>query len=326
MKRRDLLSLIGSSLLFPIAVRAQQKTLPVIGFLGTFPSWAKAVIELEQAAFREGLRETGYVEGQNVAIEYRRGDGDVTRLPALAVELVARKVDVIVTQGGDASSIAAKNATSTIPVLFHSASDPVALGLVPSLARPGGNVTGVALLSVDLMPKALELLLELLPHAQAIAVLVNPDQPEAGRVIDALQSAARARRVDLHVLNVRSESELDRSFTTLVEPRAEGLVVTPISGFRPQIAALALQHGIPAIALQRDFANAGGLLSYGHNGPDVYRLKGIYAGKILKGAKPADLPVQQPTKFDLFINLKTAEALGLTVPQSLLLRAHEVLE
>jgi putative ABC transport system substrate-binding protein len=197
---------------------------------------------------------------------------------------------------------------------------------VSSLARPSGNVTGVSLLSVDLMPKALELLLELLPHARAIAVLVNPDQPEAGRVIDALQSAARARRVDLHVLNVRSESELDRSFTTLVEVRAEGLVVTPISGFRPQIAALALQHGIPSIALQRDFANAGGLLTYGPNGPDIYRLKGIYAGKILKGAKPSDLPVQQPTKFDLFINLKTANALGVTVPQSLLLRADEVIE
>jgi putative ABC transport system substrate-binding protein len=299
--------------------------MPVIGFVGTFPPGAKAQIELEQAAFRRGLRETGYVEDQNVRIEYRRGDGDVTRLPTLAADLVGRKVDVIVTQGGDASSIAAKNATSTIPVLFHSVSDPVALGLVRSLARPGGNLTGVALLQVELVPKLLELLLELLPQGRSIAVLVNPDSFETQRIVDSLRSAARARRIDVHVLNARSEAEVDRAFTTFVERQAEGLVVPP-SAFRPQIAALALRHGVPAIALQRDFAEVGGLLSYGPSLTDIYRLKGIYAGKILKGAKPAELPVQQPTKFELVVNLKTATALGLTVPPSLLARADEVIE
>jgi putative ABC transport system substrate-binding protein len=326
MNRRGLLSLIGGASLLSVTGYPQQKPMPVIGFLGAFAPSASAIIKLEQVAFHQGLGEIGYVEGENVAIEYWRGEGDLTRLPALAADAVARKVDVIVTQGADASSIAAKNATSTIPVLFHSARDPVALGLVSSLARPGGNVTGVAMLSVDLAPKLLEMLLELLPHGRAIAVLVNPDTPETHRVVDDLQSAARARRVDLHVLNVSSESEAARAFATLVGLRAEGIMFSPVLAFRPQIAALALQHGIPAIAVQRDFANAGGLLSYGPSNTEIYRLIGIYAGKILKGAKPADLPVQQPTRFELVINLKTAEALGLSVPQSLLARADKVIE
>ena len=299
--------------------------MPVIGFLGGFAPAMNALIELEQAAFRQGLSETGYVEGQNVAIEYRRAEGHFDRLPALAADLVARKVDVIVTQGGDASSLAAKNATSTIPIVFHTVNDPVATGLVASLARPGGNLTGVSMMQAELMPKLLELLLELVPQARVIALLVNPDDPSTERIIGHMQEAARAKRVDLRVLKARTESEIDGAFATLVELQADGLVLGAI-GFRPQIAALASRHAVPAIALQRDFADAGGLLSYGPSNTAAYHLKGIYTGKILKGAKPADLPVQQPTTFELVVNLKTAKALGLTVPPSILARADEVIE
>jgi putative tryptophan/tyrosine transport system substrate-binding protein len=325
MRRRDFMVILAAATAYPLLAGAQQKPLPVIGFLGSFNPSMSAQIELEQAAFRQGLSETGYVEGQNVMIEYRRGEGDITRLPALAADLVARKVDVIVTQGADASSLAAKNATSTIPILFHTVNDPVATGLVTSLARPGGNLTGVNLMSAELMPKLLELLLELVPQAKVIALLVNPDEPAAERIIGDMQELVRAKRVDLHVLKARTASETDAAFATLVQGRADGLVLAVI-GFRPQIAALALRNRVPAIALQRDFANVGGLLSYGPSGTDVYRLKGIYAGRILKGAKPADLPVQQPSKFELFINLKTAKALGITVPQALLARADDVIE
>ena len=252
-------------------------------------------------------------------------EGHFDRLPALAADLVARKVDVIVTQGGDASSLAAKNATSTIPIVFHTSTDPVATGLVASLARPGGNLTGVSMMRAELMPKLLELLLELVPQARVIALLVNPDDPYTERIIGHMQEAARAKRVDLRVLKARTESEIDGAFATLVELQADGLVLGPI-GFRPQIAALASRHAVPAIALPRDFPDAGGLLSYGPSNTAVYHLKGIYTGKILKGAKPADLPVQQPTTFELVVNLKTAKALGLTVPPSILARADEVIE
>jgi putative tryptophan/tyrosine transport system substrate-binding protein len=326
MRRRDFLILtagvIGGR---PSLLRAQQKPMPVIGFLGGFAPTMNAVIELEQAAFRQGLAETGYVEGQNVAIEYWRGEGDLDRLPALAVDLVARKVDVIVTQGGDASSLAAKNATATIPIVFHTSTDPVAVGLVASLARPGGNLTGVSTMWVELMPKLLELLLELVPQARVIALLVNRDEPYTERIIGLMQEAARAKRVDLRVLKARTEGEIDGAFATLVELQANGLVLGPI-GFRPQIAALASRHAVPAIALPRDFAVAGGLLSYGPSNTAAYHLKGIYTGKILKGEKPSDLPVQQPTTFELVVNLKTAEALGLKVPPSILARADEVIE
>ena len=248
------------------------------------------------------------------------------RLPALAADLVARKVDVIVTQGGDASSLAAKNATSTIPILFHTASDPVAIGLVTSFARPGGNLTGVSLMYADLMPKLLELLLELVPRARVIALLVLPDEPSNERIIGHMQEAARAKRVDLRVLKARTESETDAAFATLVQAQADGLVLGQVA-FRPSsIAALASRHAVPAIGLLRDFSEAGGLISYGPSITGVYHLKGIYAGRILKGEKPADLPVEQPSKFDLVINLKTAKALGLTVPPSLLASATEVIE
>jgi putative ABC transport system substrate-binding protein len=324
MQRRALLSrFLAAAALRPLAAPAQQKTMPVIGFLGTFPPAMNAQIELEQAAFRQGLSETGYVAGQNVTIEHtRRAEGHLDRLPALAADLVARKVDVIVTQGGDVASIAAKNAASTIPIVFHTSNDPVATGLVASLARPGGNLTGVSLMQAELMPKLLELLLELVPRARMMALLVNPDDPHTGRIIGLMQKAAQAKRVDLRVLKALTASEIDGAIATLVELRADGLVLGPI-GFRPQIAGLALRHGVPVIGLNRDFAMSGGLLSYGPSLTAVYHLKGIYTGRILKGAKPADLPVQQPTKFELMINLKTAKSLGLTVPPALLARADE---
>jgi putative tryptophan/tyrosine transport system substrate-binding protein len=325
MKRRDCLALVASAAAYPLLARAQQQRMPVIGFLGVFPPAMSAQIALEQAAFRQGLAETGYVEGQNVTIEYRRGEGHVDRLPALAADLVTRKVDVIVTQGGDSATLAAKRATSTIPILFHSVNDPVATGFVASLARPGGNLTGVSLMQAELMPKLLELLLELVPQARVITLLVNPDSPETERVIGYVLEAARAKLVDLRILKARTESEIDGPFATLVQLRADGLVLGPI-GFRPQIAALASRHSVPTIALQRDFPDVGGLLSYGPSLTTAYHLKGIYTGRILKGEKPADLPVQQPTKFDFVVNLKTADALGLKVPPSILDRADEVIE
>ena len=325
MRRRDLMLMLGGTLAVPCALRAQQKPMPVIGFLGSFQPTMNAVIELELAAFRQGLSETGYVEGQNVTIEYRRAEGHYDRLPALAADLVARKVDVIVTEGGDSPTLAAKQATSTIPILFHTVNDPVAAGFVASLARPGGNLTGVSMMQAELMPKRLELLLEVAPQARVIALLVNPNDLSIERVIRHTQEAARAKRVDLHVLKARTESEIDGAFATLVELHADGLVLGPV-GFRPQIAVLALRHAVPAIAPSRDFPISSGLLSYGPSVTAAYHLKGIYAGKILKGAKPADLPVQQPTKFDLFVNRKTAKALGLTIPPSILARADEVIE
>jgi putative ABC transport system substrate-binding protein len=286
MRRRDLiLGLGGAAADWPRAARAQQKAMPVIGFLGGFNPTMKAQIELEQAAFRQGLSETGYVEGQNVVIEYRRGEGHLDRLPALAADLVARKVDVIVTQGGDASSLAAKNATSTIPILFHTASDPVAIGLVTSFARPGGNLTGVSLMYSDLIPKQLELLLELVPRARVIALLVHPDDRSIERIIGHMQEAVRARRVDLRVLKARTESETDAALATLVQAKADGLVLGQVA-FRPQIAALAARHSVPAIASQRDFVIAGGLLSYGPSLTGVYHLKGIYAGRSSRARSP----------------------------------------
>ena len=255
MQRRDFIALIGTVFSSPFAAHAQHKPMPVIGFLGSFPPAMSAQIELEQAAFRQGLSETGYFEGQNVAIEYRRGEGHVDRLPALAADLANRKVDVIVTQGGDSSSLAAKNATSTIPIVFHTVSDPVAIGLVASLARPGGNLTGVSLMQAELMPKLLELLLEVIPQARVIALLVHPDEAAAERVIGHMQEAAQAKRVDLRILKARTESEIDGAFTTLLQLRADGLVLGAI-GFRPQIAALALH-----IAFRRSLRSVTSLTS-----------------------------------------------------------------
>ena len=322
MTRRELLLLVGGAVTASRALRAQQKAMPVIGFLSSRSPGESAP---NVAGFRQGLSETGFVEGVNVTIEYRRGEGHLDRLPALAADLVAGKVDVIVTQGGDSATSAAQQATSTIPILFYTNNDPVAAGFVASLARPGGNLTGVSLMLTELMPKRLELLLEVVPQARVIALLSNPDELSTERIIAQMQEAAQAKRVDLRILQARTESEIDDAFATLVQLRADGLVLGGV-GFRPQIAALALRHSVPVIAGPRDFPDVGGLLSYGSNLAETYRLKGIYTGKILKGAKPADLPVEQPSRFELVINLKTAEALGLKVPPSILARANEVIE
>jgi putative ABC transport system substrate-binding protein len=326
MKRRELLLLLGGAMTAPCPLRAQQKAMPVIGFLGnTSPDPAAPFV----AAFHQGLSETGYVEGQNVAIEYRRAEGRYDRLPALAADLVGRKLDVIVAMGGPSSALAAKSATSTIPIVFTGVSDPVAAGLVASLARPGGNLTGFSPLSLELTPKRLELLTELVPQARVIALLVNPNDPREEDLIRDLQEAARTKGVQLPILKAAAEVEIDAAFTTLVQLHAGALLVAADPFFnsrREQLLALASHHAVPAIYAWRELAAAGGLISYGASLTAVFRQAGIYTGRILKGAKPADLPVQQPTTFELVINLKTAKALGLTVPPSILARADEVIE
>jgi putative ABC transport system substrate-binding protein len=327
VRRRDLLVLLGGAGgLRTLAARAQQKAMPVIGFLNSTSPGPTAPLV---AAFVQGLSETGYIEGQNVTIEYRWAEGRYDRLPALAADLVDRKVDLIATGGGIPSIRAAKNATSTIPIVFQVGTDPVAEGLVANLARPGGNLTGVSFLIVELMPKRLELLSELVPQARALALLVNPDNSNAKSIIRDIQEAARAKGMQIHILKAGTESEIDAAFASLVELHADALVVGAdpfLTDRREQVVALASYHAVPAIYTVGEFAAAGGLISYGASLTSVFRQVGIYAGKILKGAKPADLPVQQPIKFELVINLKTAKALGLTVPQTLLARADEVIE
>jgi putative ABC transport system substrate-binding protein len=281
------------------------------------------------AAFRHGLSETGYVEGQNVAIEYRWADDRYDRLPALAADLVGHRVDVIVASGGLFSALAGKGATSTIPMVFTGVSDPVENGLVASLAHPGGNVTGSNPFGFELMPKRLELLTDLVPQARVIALLVNPIDSRAEGLIRDMQEAARTKGVQLHGLKAATESEIDTAFADLLQRQAGALVVTPDPLFdsRPeQLVVLASRHAVPAIYPWRFFTVAGGLISYGASVTTLYHQAGIYVGKILKGAKPADLPVQQPTTFELVINLKTPKALGLTVPPSILARADEVIE
>jgi putative ABC transport system substrate-binding protein len=325
MKRRELMLLLGGAMTAARALRAQQKALPVIGLLGSIGPIAQQL-----AAFYQGLSETGYVEGQNVAIEYRWAEGNYDRLPALAADLVGRKVDLIVATGGDVSALAAKTATSTIPIVFTAIGrDPVGLGLVASLARPGGNVTGFVGLTIELNPKRVELLSELVSQASVIALLVNPNNPTTERVVRDVQDAARAKGVQLQVVKAGSESEIDAAFTSLVQLHAAALVVAGDAFFtsrRDQLAALASNHAVPAIYNSREFAVAGGLISYGTSLTGIWRQAGIYAGRILKGAKPTDLPVQQPTTFELVVNLKTAQSLGLTVPPSILARADEVIE
>jgi putative tryptophan/tyrosine transport system substrate-binding protein len=327
MKRRELIFLLAGAITAARGVRAQQKATPVIGWLGSAaPAGAAAAFV---TAFHQGLSETGYVEGQNVAIEYRWTEGQYNRLPALAADLVGRKVDVIATSGGTPVALAAKSATSTIPIVFAFVSDPVGSGLVASLARPGGNLTGFSNIAVELAPKRLELLCELVPQARVIALLVNPDNPTIEPLIRDSQAAARAKGVQLQILKASSEREIDAAFATIVPLRAGGLVVDADSLFnihRKQVVALASRDAVPAIYARREFPDSGGLASYGSNDTATIREVGMYAGKILNGAKPADLPVQQPTTFELVVNLKAASALGLTVPPSILARADEVIE
>jgi putative ABC transport system substrate-binding protein len=315
--------LLGGAITAPRVLRAQQKAMPVIGFLSAQSPNAPLV-----AAFRQGLSETGYVEGQNLSIEYRWAEDHNDRLPALVGDLVRRRVDVIAIGGGSVSALTANNATSTIPIVFVGG-DPVALGLVASLARPGGNLTGVSLMNVELMPKRLELLSELVPQAKVIALLVNPSSANAERMIRDVEEAARAKGVRLSILKAGTESEIDAAFAMLAQLHAGALVVSPDPLFlsrREQLVALASHHAVPAIYAGREFAAAAGLISYGASLTSVFRQLGIYAGKILKGAKPAHLPVEQPVKFELLVNLKTAKELSLTVPPSILARADEVIE
>ena len=324
MKRRAFITLIGGAAAWPLAAEAQQPAMLVVGFLngGSPDSYAHLV-----SAFRQGLNEAGYVEGQNVAIEYRWAKGQFEHLPALAVDLVNRQVAVIVTSGGLAA-LAAKSATATIPIVFN-ATDPVSLGLVASLSRPGTNATGVNVLAAELGPKRLGLLRELVPDARSIAFLVNPNNPISTLQIRDVEVAARTLGLQLQTFNAAGQDELDTAFTAIVERQANALVVAADPAFndrRDQLVALAARHAIPAVYEWREFPAAGGLMSYGASLKDAYRQIGIYAGRILKGAKPEDLPVMQPTKFELVINLKTAKALGLAVPNSMQLLADELIE
>jgi putative tryptophan/tyrosine transport system substrate-binding protein len=325
MRRRDLIAMAGgAAVAWPLAARAQPKAMPVIGYLSSY-SPVNPFVD----AFRQGLSEEGYVERQNLAIEYRWADNRYERLPALAADLVGRRVDVIAASGGDLSSRAAKSATSTIPIVAIIGGDPVAAGLVASLARPGGNLTGVSFLDAELTPKRLELLSELVPQAGVIALLVDPSDPNAGRIIRDAQEAAGTKGVQLPILKASSESEIDAAFATLAERGARALLIGPAPFFltrREQLVALASREAIPVIYDVRDFVTSGGLISYGTSLTACYRQLGTYAANILKGAKAADLPVQRPTTFELVINLKTAKALGITVPPLLLAQADTVIQ
>jgi putative ABC transport system substrate-binding protein len=322
MRRRHFITLLGAAAAWPLAARAQQPALPVIGFLS---SGSPNVDARAVRAFRQGLGETGYVEGQNVAIEYRWADGQVDRLPALAADLVRRRVAVVAAVGAANSAQVAKAATATIPVVFYYGADPVQNGLIASLNRPGGNLTGVATLAAEIGPKRLELLHELLPSTRVIAMLVSPQNPNA----ETLQAAASSLGLQIHFLPTRTYQDFDAAFERLHELQADALWIGPYGVFvsgSEQLAALALRHAVPAISPSREFAAAGGLMSYGDSHMDQYHLVGVYTGRILKGEKPADVPVQQSTKIELVINVKTAKALGLTFPLTLLGRADEVIE
>jgi putative tryptophan/tyrosine transport system substrate-binding protein len=327
MRRRQFIRFVGGAVAaWPLASRAQQAAMPVIGFVN--PASARNYTP-QVTAFLKGLAETGYVETRNVAIEYRWGDGQNDRLPALVADLVHRQVAVIVATATPAA-LAAKAATTTIPIVFEGGMDPVGVGLVPSLDRPGGNITGVTQLNLEVSPKRLELLHELVPNAKVIAFLNNPDLGASvkGETAD-VQAAARKLGVELHVLSANTDRDFDAVFAKLVELRAGGLVIGSSVFFvarQEQLAALTVRYAMPAVFENRQFVAAGGLMSYGGSLPDAYRLAGIYAGRVLKGEKPGDLPVQRGTKIELYINLKSARALGLSVPPALQARADEMIE
>jgi putative tryptophan/tyrosine transport system substrate-binding protein len=327
MKRREFITLLGGgAAAWPLVARAQQ-TMPVIGYIGTGSRESDA---FRLPSFHQGLSEAGYVEGRNVAIEYRWAQGQNDRLPALAADLVRRQVAVIAVPASTPGVLAAKAATTTIPIVFYIGLDPVELGLVASLAHPGGNITGVTGWNVMVGPKRLELLHEVIPSATSIALLVNPASPDLAKADSRdQQTAARSLGLQLHVLDASNERDFDTVFATLVQLRAGGLVIGTDSLFntqKEQLAALTVRHGVPTIHQYREFVMAGGLMAYGSPTADLSRQVGVYTARILKGEKPADLPVQQATKVELFMNLKTAKTLGLTVPLPLLARADEVIE
>jgi putative tryptophan/tyrosine transport system substrate-binding protein len=326
MKRREFITLIGGAAAWPMVARAQQPLMPVIGLLGTASAaeWTDLV-----AAFRQGLGQTGFFEGQNLRAEYLWADGQFDRLPALAAELVQHQVAVIVTTGSANSTRAAKVATATIPIVFVIGTDPVKLGLVASFNRPGGNMTGVSWLAAALGAKQLELVTDLLPNATMIAMLVNPDNTVSESELKEVQEVSRARGREIFGLRASSEREIDAAFATLIRQRVGALLVSSDSLFfarRDQLVTLAARHAVPAIYPVREYAAAGGLMSYGTRLSDAYRQVGVYTGRILKGEKPGDLPIVQASKVELVVNLKTAKSLGITLPLTLLGRTDEVIE
>jgi putative ABC transport system substrate-binding protein len=328
LKRREFMTLLGGAVAaWPLAARAQQAAIPVIGFLSIRSAGTDAQFLV---SFRQALSEAGFVEGRNVAVEYRYAEGHFDRLPALAADLVRRPVALIVATGGTPASLAAKAATATIPIVFTTGDDPIKAGLVHSLNRPEGNLTGVTTSFGEAAPKRLGLLREILPKAAIIGVLVNPnDSIAANSETSDMRTAARSVGQRIEILQAGTERDIDTAFARLIDMGGAALLVAPNSLFvtqANQLVALAARHTIPTLYWRREFVEAGGLMSYGSNLADALRVAGVYAGRILRGAKPADLPVQQPTKFELVINLKTAKALGLTIPETFLTRADEVIE
>jgi putative tryptophan/tyrosine transport system substrate-binding protein len=324
--RREFIAALGSAAAWPLTARAQQPAMPVVGFLhSAAPDKYAGFV----AAFQRGLKEAGYIEGQSVTVEYRWAEGRYDRLPGLAADLIARRVSVIAATGGDPAALAAKAATTTVPIVFMVGTDPVQVGLVSNMSRPTSNVTGVTFFTGPLGAKRLQLLRELVPTASSVGMLVNPSNPNAQPDVAEVQAAARALRWDLHILNASTERDIDSVLATLARQQIEALLIGTdpfFFGLRDQLVALAARQAVPTIYNLREYAEAGGLISYGASLSDNYRQTGIYVGKILKGANPADLPVMQPTTFGLVVNLKTAKALGLDIPVTVLARTDEVIE